>query len=55
LCLLIGEDEKLSEVDSDDPIEDDDNVSTSAKKSKRTTKKLTKTAKRGSLNKSKKK
>ncbi|XP_022177227.1 craniofacial development protein 1 [Myzus persicae] len=51
-----GEDEKLSEVDSDDPIEDDeDSVSTSAKKSKRTKKKpMTKMGKRGSLKKSKK-
>ncbi|XP_060869695.1 craniofacial development protein 1 [Metopolophium dirhodum] len=50
-----GEDEKLSEVDSDDPIEDDeDSASTSAKKSKRTNKKPTKIGKRGSLKKSKK-
>ncbi|XP_015365936.1 PREDICTED: craniofacial development protein 1 [Diuraphis noxia] len=51
-----GEDEKLSEVDSDDPIEDDeDSVSKFAKKSKRTNKKsTTKKGKRSSLKKSKK-
>jgi len=56
LYLPLGEDEKLSEVDSDDPIEDDeDSVSTSAKKSKRTNKKpTTKKRNRGSLKKSKK-
>lgn len=56
MYLPLGEDEKLSEVDSDDPIEDDeDSVSTSAKKSKKTNKKpKTKIGRRGSLKKSKK-
>jgi len=50
-----GEDENLSEVDSDDPIEDDeDSVNTSAKKSKRTNKKSTTKAGKKSLKKSKK-
>lgn len=37
-----GEEEKLSEIESDDLIEDDDATNTPVNKSKKTTKKLTK-------------